>query len=238
MSRYFAWGDLHGHHRELMALYGQLIDHGLDPGRDTLVFLGDYVDSGPATRQVLTQLITWQRAFPHWVFLLGNHEEMLLQARHAWAAGDPRTFDRWWYQGGEATWRSYLPPGQPEPAVNVNPFDAIDPDHLAWIERRPRLYETDGFIFVHAGLRPPLGPEACDPDDLIWIRDEFIYSRHDWGKRVIFGHTPMREPLVMPNKIGLDTLPRNTGFLTVALLDDATPDARPTFFAQPAFAES
>src|SRR6476620_12679741 len=98
MKRYFAFGDLHGHYRELLALYQHLLDYGLSPTEDTVVFLGDYVDSGPDTRLVIARLIEWQRSYPHWIFLLGNHEEMMLQARVAWATGDVDGFERWWFQ--------------------------------------------------------------------------------------------------------------------------------------------
>ncbi len=235
MSRYFAFGDVHGHYRELVALYGQLLESGLVPEQDALVFLGDHIDSGPDSRRVVELLMVWQRRFPHWIFLLGNHEAEMLNARRAWHERDVEGFDRWWLQGGEATWRSYLPPGEAEPAMHANPFDAIDPEHLRWIESLPRYHETQHFIFVHAGLRPPLGPAENDPEDLIWIREAFIRSRHDWGKLVIYGHTPVREPLMMANKVGLDTLPRNTGKLTAAELDDEEPDRPRRFWFQPAF---
>lgn len=238
MRRYFAFGDLHGHYRELMALYNQLLNDGLRPEADTLVFLGDHIDSGPDSRKVVAQLMEWQRRYPHWVFLLGNHEAGLLNARRAWSEGDAEGFNLWWTQGGEATWRSYLRPGEPEPPVEQSPFADIDADHISWLAQLPLFHETDHFIFVHAGLRPPRAPAENNPQDLIWIRDEFIRSRHDWGKRVIYGHTPVNEPLVMVNKIGLDTLPRNVGKLTVVELDDEDPRIEPRFRFQPAFNET
>jgi len=224
-ARYFAFGDLHGHHRELMALYHRLLASGMDPDRDTLVFLGDHVDSGPDSRRVVSQLMAWQIAHPHWIFLMGNHEELLLNAREAWASGDRASFARWWTQGGEATWRSYLLPGQPDPPVEESPFATIDAQHVAWLEQLPRIHVTPSYVFVHAGVRPGIPLADNDPDDLIWIRDEFIQSDWDWGKRVIYGHTPVTEPLIMRNKIGLNTLPRNVGKLTVVeLIEGADPD--------------
>ncbi|MGI8485883.1 MAG: metallophosphoesterase family protein [Thermomicrobiales bacterium] len=235
MKRYFAFGDLHGHYLELMALYYQLLSDGLNPNVDALVFLGDHIDSGPDSRNVVGQLMEWQHRYPHWVFLLGNHEVMMLNARQAWVEGDAEGFNRWWTQGGEATWRSYLIPGEAEPPLERSPFADIDAEHVAWLAGLPLSFETKHFIFVHAGLRPPRALAENNPQDLIWIRDEFIRSRHDWGKRVIYGHTPVNEPLVMVNKIGLDTLPRNVGKLTVVELDDEHPEFDPRFRFQPAF---
>jgi serine/threonine protein phosphatase 1 len=235
MTRYFAFGDLHGHYRELMALYERLLTSGLEPARDVVVFIGDHIDTGPDSRRVVTQLMAWQRLYPHWVFLCGNHEDLMLNARKAWDRHDEDGFATWWLQGGEETWRSYLLPGQPDPAPDANPFDLIDPAHVAWLEGLALYHETEHFIFVHAGLRPGRRPEETAREDLLWIRDEFILSEFDWGQRVVYGHTPTREPLVLPNKIGLDTLPRSTGKLTVVALDDEHPEAPPGFMYQRAF---
>lgn len=238
MKRYFAFGDLHGHYRELMSLYDRLLDDGLRSDEDTLVFLGDHIDSGPDSRDVVAQLMEWQHRYPHWVFLQGNHEVMMLNARQAWVEGDAEGFYRWWTQGGEATWGSYLRPGEPEPLNERSPFADIDAEHVAWLARLPLSFETEHFIFVHAGLRPPRALAENNPQDLVWIRDKFIRSHHDWGKRVIYGHTPVNEPLVMANKIGLDTLPRNVGKLTVVELNDDDPRAEPRFRFQPVFNET
>jgi serine/threonine protein phosphatase 1 len=67
------------------------------------------------------------------------------------------------------------------------------------------MFETEDYIFVHAGLRQNVPPEKQNPDDLLWIRENFINSRHSFGKRVVFGHTPFEEPIIEPNKIGIDT---------------------------------
>ncbi|MGD8392201.1 MAG: serine/threonine protein phosphatase, partial [Desulfobacterales bacterium] len=66
-------------------------------------------------------------------------------------------------------------------------------------------YQTEDYIFVHAGLREKVPLESQQEVDMLWIRDEFIYSDYDFGRRVVFGHTPFKEPLVQPNKIGIDT---------------------------------
>ncbi|MGN6483735.1 MAG: metallophosphoesterase family protein [Thermomicrobiales bacterium] len=230
-ARIYAIGDLHGHYRELRALYGQLLDEGFQPARDRLIFLGDYVDSGPDARLVVQQMIAWQRLFPHWGFLLGNHEEMMLEAQTGWDENDRKRFSRWWSNGGDATWRSYAgPDARVDP--KRNPLATIDPAHLFWMSTLPRAIETNRYIFVHAGLRPGVPLAANDPDDMLWIRDEFIRSDFDWGKVIVYGHTPVKEPLVMANKICLNTMPRNTGKLTAVRLDDDG-DADPVFVFQP-----
>lgn len=81
----------------------------------------------------------------------------------------------------------------------------IPADHLRFFESLLSYYETDQYIFVHAGLLPGLPLVAQSADDLQWIRREFIDSDYDFGKRVVFGHTPFSAPLVAVNKIGIDT---------------------------------
>jgi serine/threonine protein phosphatase 1 len=81
-------------------------------------------------------------------------------------------------------------------------------------------YETPDYIFVHGGLKPGVPLTDQVEDDLLWIRGEFIVSQEDFGRRVIFGHTPFRQPLLMPNKIGIDTGAVYGNFLTALQLPE------------------
>ena len=208
----FVLSDIHGCYDELMALVARL---PLERERDRVVFLGDYVDRGPNSRAVVEQVMDWEARYPHWVFLQGNHEDEMLNALqyggrvHAW-------FDHWYQQGGRETLRSYLPQGWSRFwRRSFQAGDVVPEAHLAWLAARPRYFEDDAYIYVHAGLTPGKTPQETDPQDLIWIRDEFLDSDYDWGKKVIHGHTPAwnREPDVRPNRINIDTAlcysPRN-----------------------------
>ncbi len=234
--RLFAIGDIHGHLRELRGLVRQLLDDGMDPERDTVVFLGDVVDSGPDAKGVVDQLMAWQRAFPHWVFLMGNHDAMMVDALDH--EGDRERFTRWFAQGGEETYLSYLGDRAGDERSLPRPSAVVPVAHREWLRGLKLFHETERYIFVHAGLRPPLTPGENTRHDLLWIRETFILSEHDWGKRVIFAHTPVREPLVLPNKIGIDTLPRTTGKLSAVELDPGDRLAEPRFFLEAAEAGS
>jgi serine/threonine protein phosphatase 1 len=101
--------------------------------------------------------------------------------------------------GGQATLDSYL-------KDHSHAEDSTIPSiHLDFFDNLRLFYETDQYVFVHAGLKDNFPIDEQDEWDMLWIRDEFIYSDFDFGKRVIFGHTPFREPLVLDNKIGIDT---------------------------------
>lgn len=234
--RLFAIGDVHGHLGELTRLVGQLSSDGMEPERDTIVFLGDVVDSGPDSKGVVEQLMEWQRRYPHWVFLMGNHDAMMTDALDH--EGDLDRLALWLAQGGEETLLSYLGNeaeiDRPLPRLS----DIVPEEHRRWLRNLALFHETDQYIFVHAGLRPPLPPGKNRRHDLLWIREPFILSEHDWGKRVIFAHTPVHEPLVMANKIGIDTLPRNEGKLCAVELDPDDRLAEPRFFFEEAEAGS
>lgn len=183
--RLLAVGDIHGCRRQL----AELLDRVGPTAGDRLVFLGDYVDRGPDSAGVVDDLIALRERFPETIFLRGNHEQMLLDVL---AGDDPATF---LLNGGGKTIASYR-------ARHAWP----PPDaHVAFFEQLPVLHVTDGFLFAHAGLRPEVPAARQSPDDLLWTRREFLDSDYDWGKTVVFGHTPRQEPLLTATRIGLDT---------------------------------
>jgi len=190
MKRIFAIGDIHGCYDRLKALMEKI---PIDCSRDGLVFIGDYIDRGPHSVEVVDYLIQLKNRFPEVILLKGNHEDMLDKFLNG--------TDRFTYllNGGQQTLDSYLTkPVQSE-------FSPIPPDHMEFFKSLRLFYETEEFIFVHAGLRPRVPLESQNTEDMLWIRDKFVSSKYDFGKRVIFGHTPLKKPLVEPNKIGIDT---------------------------------
>ena len=166
------------------------ITPALNPQRDTLVFLGDYIDRGPDSKGVVDFILQLRKELPHVVCLKGNHEALFLD----WHLNG-KDYDLYLYNGGGTTIRSYSQEGEFK----------LPHEHLDFFTSLRLYYETADYIFVHAGLRGDIPLQEQDPHDLIWIRDEFILSPHDFGKVVIFGHTPMQRVFIAPNKIGIDT---------------------------------
>ncbi len=190
MKKIFAIGDIHGCVKKLRRL---LEIPAIDFGHDTLVFMGDYVDRGPYSFEVVAYLLELKERCPNTVFLKGNHEAMLLDYL---AGTDELTYLA---NGGRHTLDSYLNHAQPQDS------ETIPASHLEFFNNLRLYYETEDYIFVHAGLRNKVPLEKQSPADLLWIRRKFIRSNYDFGKRVIFGHTPFKAPLVQSNKIGIDT---------------------------------
>ena len=200
-GRIFAIGDIHGCNNELRRLLS-LIDP--DPLNDKIVFLGDYIDRGPDSRGVIDTILDFKKAFPDTICLRGNHEDMFLDSYL-----NENHVELYLFNRGASTLRSY--------GVSLSDFPAVkflSEEHLTFFTNLPLYYETDDYIFVHAGLRPKVSLEKQSPEDLLWIRNEFINSRQDFGKKVIFGHTPLSEPLFETNKIGIDTGAAYGGCLT------------------------
>jgi serine/threonine protein phosphatase 1 len=196
MDRFYVVGDIHGCVRELDALLGGL---SLTAG-DTVAFIGDYIDRGPDSRAVVDLLLRLRaRTDIRTIFLRGNHEDMCL----AYLGREGRWGEAWRMNGGGATLRSYgVSPELPGPSA----ASAFPAHHLAFFESLPMTFATDRFLLVHAGIRPAIPLAEQDPEDLLWIREEFIASPHPLPQTIVFGHTPQRQVLIHPPyKIGIDT---------------------------------
>ena len=190
MQRIFAVGDIHGCYEKLCALMDKI---PLNMNQDQLLFIGDYIDRGPGSIEVLDYLIDLKKRLPGIIFLKGNHEDMLQN----YLDGN----DRFTYllNSGQQTLDAYL---HKKAASEDYPVPSA---HLEFLSELRLYYQTEDYIFVHAGMRDKIPLESQKENDLLWIRNEFIYSDYDFGKRVVFGHTPFREPLLQANKIGIDT---------------------------------
>ncbi len=174
-------GDIHGCLRPLQRLLAKIAPQ---PG-DEVVFIGDYIDRGPDSREVVEYLL----GLPYrCVFLMGNHEKMLLDYL---SGKDDGIF---FPNGGLATLQSY-----------GGDFTHIPPAHLTFFHSLRPMYETPGYLFVHAGIRPMVPLDKQTLEDLVWIRQEFFQFIGRFPKPVVFGHTPLREVLLQPDRIGIDT---------------------------------
>ena len=204
----YAIGDLHGSLESLERLMDRITP---DLQRDRLVFVGDYIDRGPQSRGVVDYLVRLKNLAPpgRIICLKGNHEAMLLDFLEG------REANLFLFNGGLATLEDYWD----DDWMDRDSL-ALPPDHAQFYQDLQLSYETPDYIFVHAGLKPGLPLSEQVEDDLLWIRGEFITSTEDFGRRIIFGHTPFKAPLLMPNKIGIDTGAVYGNFLTCVKLPE------------------
>jgi len=174
-------GDIHG----CLAPLDRLLAKIAPRPEDEVVFVGDYIDRGPQSREVVDRLL----GLPHrCIFLMGNHERMLLD----FLAGEDE--ELYLENGGRATLESY-----------GGSSDGIPAAHLAFFRNLRLMYETPDYLIVHAGIRPLTPVAEQSVHDIIWIRQEFFKFIGKYPKPVIFGHTPLRQVLMADDRIGIDT---------------------------------
>lgn len=225
-TRLYAIGDIHGRD-DLLASLLDLVetDARQQPAsRNILIFLGDYVDRGLQSRQVLDRLTGDPMPGFERVFLKGNHELALLQF-----LGDAAFGRTWKYYGGLETLHSY---GITELTLSDDPadfeharerFNDILPErHRHFLESLSLSAEFGDYFFAHAGVRPGVSLNRQIEEDLLWIRDDFLESGASFGKVVVHGHTPREEVVFRSNRIGVDTGAYMTGVLTALVLEGAT----------------
>ena len=194
-NRIFAIGDIHGCIEKLNRLL-ELLPYV--PERDTLVFIGDYIGRGRQSRQVVERISQLCKDNPQVITLMGNHELMLFEYNRL---GDRNLLEVMRNNGVEATMTSY---GRSNVA-DLRSLSFLPAKHRDFMENLLPIWQTDQYIFVHAGILPDRPLAEQDRDTFCWVRDLFLNNEHDYGKQVIFGHTPFATPLVTPTKIGIDT---------------------------------
>ncbi len=219
-ERVYAVGDIHGCSRQLDALLARIAaDPAEGISRRFLVFLGDYVDRGPDSKGVIERLLSPPAGFEA-TAVRGNHDQTLLDF-----LVDPAVYGVWREFGGRDTLVSYgvVPPlfDQIEDFERArNDLAAVLPAaHRQFLEGLAGSLRIGGYYFTHAGVRPGVALEEQSPEDLMWIRDDFLNSRQDFGAVVVHGHSPTPQPVVRSNRIGVDTGAYATGCLTAAVLD-------------------
>jgi len=189
----FVIGDIHG---QLGMLENLMAKIPWRPHKDALFFLGDYVDRGPDSKGVVDYIVSLTENYSRISCVLGNHEAMLLD----YLAGVNR--ELYLANGGGSTLRAY----NKEKGYMKSLFlREIPKSHITFYNSLKPYFELEDYYLIHAGFRPGVPMARQSKTDMIWIREPFISSTYDFGKKIVFGHTPFPEPLVMKNKIGIDT---------------------------------
>ena len=207
--RAYVVGDVHGR-LDLLEncsprIHSELQRHPAD--QTLLVFLGDLIDRGPSSAQVLERLRIYKRPGINAVFLLGNHEEVLLRI----LAGDALLIAKWRWFGGAECLQSYGV--DPEQLRHASPCGspghrsprAIPREHVKFLESFADSCRFGDYLLVHAGIRPGIALDEQTQADLRWIREPFLLDESDHGVVVVHGHTISSEVEQRPNRIGIDT---------------------------------
>jgi len=198
--------DLHGRRDLLDAALEQIAAHGQDGG--VIVTIGDYVDKGPHSKQVIERLLAGVAGGWRLVALKGNHDAMMVGYLR-----DPANMAWWLEKGGDAALASYG--GDPA---------AVPEAHIAWLDQLRLMYLDAHRLYVHAGADPAIALDLQSEETLLWMR----YPKGDpagYGERhVVHGHDNDPDgPLLYPGRTNLDTLAWRTGRLMVGVFNDDRP---------------
>jgi serine/threonine protein phosphatase 1 len=178
-----------------------------------LLHIGDYIDRGPDSKGVLDRILGEPPvAGLKVVNLLGNHEQMLLDALDDL----PGAVLQWASNGGEASLASWGIPADSDPGFWRR---MIPRAHQELLQGLPLRHDAGGYVFVHAGVKPGVALSAQDKTDLLWIREPFLSWTRGFGAVIVHGHTPVEKPAVRGNRIGIDTGAVLGGRLTCLVLE-------------------
>ncbi|MDK4734500.1 MULTISPECIES: metallophosphoesterase family protein [unclassified Rhizobium] len=215
----YAIGDIHGRYDLLLKAEEAILQDGERlPGQKLIVTLGDYIDRGPESAQVITHLMEPPPDGFDRICLAGNHEIAMLDYVDGWLP-----YDDWMRMGSAESLKSYgldpehLPLVFPSGA-QLDAFlrQSLPHTHIDFMRALPIMLDTPSVVFVHAGIDPMLPLSAQTEEDLVLIRHRFLESRVPLPKLVVHGHTPSDEPDIRPRRLNLDTRAFRSGKLTVA----------------------
>jgi len=216
--RVYAIGDIHGCARQLADLH-EIIAEDLARrpiASALLLHIGDYVDRGADTAGVLERLVTGSPiSETETINILGNHDDTMWHA----LSGDRAAATDWLFAGGRSALESYGI--DPDSRRETWP-ESVPASHLEFLESLPLRHQEGGYLFVHAGIRPGVPLEQQSREDMLRIRQPFLYTERDLGAVVVHGHTPVKEPQVRHNRIDIDTGAVFGGLMTCVVLEGAT----------------
>jgi serine/threonine protein phosphatase 1 len=222
--RIYAIGDVHGRADLLDQIFTRIDAHIASHPivRPVQVLVGDYIDRGPNSRQVLDRLIE-REATHEMVLLKGNHETFVFEFLR-----NPSILTSWSQFGALETLMSYgLKPSLNADAATQKELAAalqatLPKSHLGFLGGLQSSFGCGDFFFVHAGVKPRIPLSKQRDEDLLWIRDEFLLYEEDFGKIIVHGHTPVREIDIRPNRINIDTGAYATGQLACLVIQGDT----------------
>jgi serine/threonine protein phosphatase 1 len=218
--RIYVIGDVHGRADLLKAVFeridASLTEHPIEQA--VQVLLGDYIDRGPESREVIDLLIA-RRQQHSMVCLKGNHESYPVRF-----LSDPSMLSEWAQVGGINTLLSY----GAQPSTRADPKnekdvarafqEALPERHDCFFRSLALSFTCGDYFFAHAGVRPGIPLDLQREQDLLWIRDSFLWHEGDFGRTIVHGHSPVKEPDFRPNRINIDTGAYATGRLTCLVL--------------------
>jgi len=221
-TRIYCVGDIHGRNDLLRQLLMKVMrDFSQYEGSVIIVYLGDYVDRGLHSKQVIETLLNNQKTDVEYVYLRGNHEQVMLDCLQ-----NATIIPSWLSFGGQSTLASYgvgiakIPTKREELLeIQTSLKECLPIEHYQFLTETQLSYTLGSYFFVHAGVNPKKSLARQCPEDLLWIRDEFINVDKAYKKIIVHGHTVTEEPEILKHRIGIDTGAYASGILSCLVLE-------------------
>ena len=227
-SQIFVVGDIHGCHILLTQIHKKILDKSTNiSGKKLLIYLGDYIDRGPKIKETIQTLLNFQPNNFQQIFLLGNHEQMMLD----FINNVPDSLYLWIFNGGNETLNSYGIKGteffnnetKSNETIRNELVNNIPKNHLQFFNNLTLSYQWGEYFFVHAGINPDVPLDKQDKNTLIWQRkSKFLDNTKLFEKIIVHGHTPQPKIENFTNRINLDTGAFYTGILSCLIIDTQT----------------
>lgn len=206
----YALADLHGRYDLLQEAFAQIAVHAW-PDRYKVVTLGDYVDRGPQSREIIARLMGGPDGDYELVCLKGNHEDMMVETLTA------PLHPNWWVgNGGGQTLISY---GH-ERAGDYHP-EVVPADHIEWLRSLPTIHIDRHRVFVHAGVDPTIPLDEQTERAKLWMLYPDGADLGHGERHVVHGHHQFADgPVLLNHRTDLDTFAWATGRLAIGVFDD------------------
>ena len=227
----FAIGDIHGCLSQLTSLHKNILNYDkFDPKNDLLIYLGDYIDRGKNSKEVIDQIIKLKSNKIKTINLMGNHDEFMID----FLFNKNNNIKSWLNFGADSTFRSYgieivefIKDGFEENIINKlreTALKKIDENHLNFFKNLKTSFSTEKYLFVHAGIDPQKKLTDQTKKDYLWSRsDKFFDKEFKADKIIVHGHTPVESIVNDPFRINIDSGCYFSGKLTsVCLTDNVT----------------
>ena len=209
----FSIGDIHGCLKQLASLHDKIFNQfSFNKKNDLLVYLGDYIDRGPNSKDVINHILKLQKEKINSLFLMGNHEQIMVD----FVFNKINNLRYWLNLGADQTFKSYkieiaefIKDGFEDDKIdrlrNVL-LNELSNEHIHFLKNLRLSYSIGKYLFVHAGINPEKALKDQDKMDFLWSRsDQFFDKKFKFEKIVVHGHTPEKEVVNFPYRINIDT---------------------------------
>ena len=228
----FAIGDIHGCLKQLISLQNRIFkDENFNKEKDILLYLGDYIDRGLQSKDVIDHLIKLKKDGIKSIFLMGNHEQVMSD----FLFNKINNLRYWLNLGADKTFRSYdievaefIKEGFEEENIEKVRdifLKKLNQDHIIFFKNLKLNYTLGNYFFVHAGINPKKKMEEQTKEDFLWSRSKEFYDKNfQYNKIIVHGHTPEKNIINYPYRINVDTGCFFSGKLSCVCLNDINKD--------------